>query len=190
MSDTVLIVKASNFAAIKHKTQKRKDPEGTPYINHPLGVAHILTTAGVEDVEVIVSAILHDTVEDTDTTLDEIEAEFGKSIRGIVAEVTDDKNLVKEERKRLQIVHGPHKSSKAKLVKLADKLYNITDLERATPKGWTEERKQQYFLWSAKVVLGLRGSNQIMEDKIDEVLTRNGIEKPKEVKLEENEKKE
>ena len=98
MSDTVLIVKASNFAAIKHKTQKRKDPEGTPYINHPLGVAHILTTAGVEDVEVIVSAILHDTVEDTDTTLDEIEAEFGKSIRGIVAEVTDDKNLAKEER--------------------------------------------------------------------------------------------
>ena len=73
------------------------------------------------------------------------------------------------------------------MVKLADKLYNITDLERATPQGWSDERKMQYFLWSAKVVLGLRGSNQIIEDKIDEVLTRNGIEKPKEVRLDESE---
>ena len=187
MSNLVQIVKAANFAAIKHKNQRRKDPEGNPYINHPLGVAHILTTAKVEDIEVIVGAILHDTVEDTNTTFDEIEAEFGKSVREIVGEVTDDKNLSKEERKRLQIVRAPHKSRKAKLVKLADKLYNITDLERATPQGWSDERKMQYFLWSAKVVLGLRGSNQIIEDKIDEVLTRNGIEKPKEVRLDESE---
>ena len=82
----------------------------------------------------IVGAILHDTVEDTDTSLDEIEAVFGKPVRDIVAEVTDNKDLAKEERKRLQIVHSPHKSPRAKLVKLADKLYNLRDIVRLPPE--------------------------------------------------------
>jgi len=190
MSDIKTIVSAANFAAIKHKDQRRKDPEGTPYINHPLGVANILTNAGVTDTDVIVGAILHDTVEDTDTTLDEIEAEFGASVRRIVDQVSDDKNLAKEERKRLQIVHAPHKTPQAKLVKLADKLYNLRDLERATPQGWSPERKQEYFVWAAKVVLGLRGSNKIIEDQLDEVLIRNGVENPSKIQLVETEIKE
>lgn len=192
MSSSVVaaIVSATNFAAIKHKDQKRKDPEGTPYINHPVGVAYILTKAGIDDVEVIQGAILHDTVEDTDTTLDEIEAEFGKAVRDIVDEVTDDKDLEKMERKRLQIVHAKTASNKAKLVKLADKLYNLRDLERTTPRGWTEERKLEYFFWSAKVILGCRGSNKDIEELLDEVLERNGVKDPKNVELAENEKKE
>lgn len=84
------------------------------------------------------AAILHDTVEDTDTSFDEIEEHFGKTIRDIVAEVTDDKSKPKQERKRLQIVHAKGSSNEAKLVKLADKLYNLRDLERATPDGWTQ----------------------------------------------------
>lgn len=160
MSNTAAILLATtNFAAIKHKDQRRKDPEGTPYINHPVGVADILAQVGVSDVEVLQAALLHDTVEDTDTTLDEIESKFGKSVRDIVDQVTDDKEKEKYERKRLQIVHAPHASLQAKLVKLADKLYNLRDLERAAPLGWSQDRKKEYFVWSAKVILGCRGVN-------------------------------
>jgi len=186
-NDMTRVISAANFAAIKHKTQKRKDPEGTPYINHPLGVAHILTQAGITDSEVIIAAILHDTVEDTDTSLEEVEAEFGKRVRDIVDEVSDDKNLAKEERKRLQIVHAPHKSSQAKLVKLADKLYNLRDLERATPSGWSGQRKQEYFVWAAKVVRGLRGSCDSIEKMLDQIFQRNGVDDPKNIELSENE---
>jgi len=184
MDDMTLLMKTSNFAAIKHKDQRRKDTEGTPYINHPIGVANYLTQAGVQELEVIQAALLHDTVEDTDTTIEEIETVFGKNVASIVAAVTDEKGLEKAERKRLQIVHARHATKQAKLVKLADKLYNIQDLERCLPVGWTEERRLEYFKWAAKVVLVCRGTNQCLEDQIDEVLIRNGISDPKSIKLE------
>lgn len=136
-----LYTKCINFAAIKHRDQRRKDSKETPYINHPIGVAYILTSEGnVTDLDVVIAAILHDTVEDTDTSFDEIENEFGSKIRDIVAEVTDDKSLPKMERKRLQIEHALTASREAKLVKLADKLYNLRDLQKEIPKGWTEVR--------------------------------------------------
>lgn len=140
-SDLIIhsIIKCVNFAAIKHKNQKRKDHDETPYINHPIGVAYILVDeAKIYDEEVILSALLHDTVEDTNTTFDEIEEYFGKNVRNIVEEVTDDKTLDKKERKRLQIVNASKSSYKAKLVKLADKLYNLRDLEKDLPIEWTE----------------------------------------------------
>lgn len=128
-------MKAADFAAKKHRDQRRKDPQQTPYINHPIGVANILINeGGVDDPIVLQAALLHDTVEDTETTLDEIEEHFGPKVRGIVAEVSDDKDLPKEERKRLQVVNAPHKSKEAKLVKLADKLYNLRDLHRVVPE--------------------------------------------------------
>jgi len=189
-STTSFIIKTTNFAAIKHKDQRRKDPENTPYINHPIGVANYLVEAGVDDTDVIQAALLHDTVEDTDTSIQEISDVFGKKVAGIVAEVTDEKGLVKEERKRLQIIHARNASKQAKLVKLADKLYNITDLERALPEKWTEERRKQYFIWAAKVVKGCRGLNTKLEEQIDQVLIRNGVEDPTNITLEENELKE
>lgn len=171
-----IIIKCVNFAAIKHKNQRRKDPEETPYINHPIGVANILISeAKITDSEVIQAALLHDTVEDTDTTLEEIEKAFGSVVQSIVAEVTDDKSLPKATRKDLQIIHAPKSSTQAKLVKLADKLYNLRDLEKSIPKGWTTERVQEYFVWSKKVVDGLRGTNQIMEDSLDEIFTKRFI---------------
>lgn len=81
------------------------------------------------------AALLHDTVEDTDTTLAELEAKFGPIVARIVQEVTDDKSLSKQERKQLQVEHAPHCSHQAKLVKLSDKLYNLRDLNRCTPVG-------------------------------------------------------
>lgn len=140
------------------------------------GVAHILTAeAGITDPIVVQAAILHDTVEDTDTTLAEIEEHFGPAVCGIVAEVTDDKSLGKAERKRLQIEHAASSSHRAKLVKLADKVYNLRDLRRAQPVGWTSERCTEYFAWSRDVVVGLRGSNAAMEQILDELFREAGV---------------
>lgn len=134
-----LFMKCVQFSAHKHKDQRRKDPSSTPYINHPINVATILAVEGnVSNDDVIMAALLHDTVEDTDTTFEEIEELFGPVVCGIVREVTDDKNLEKQERKRLQIVHAATSSHNAKLVKLADKLDNLRDLLINTPRGWTE----------------------------------------------------
>ncbi|XP_077996886.1 guanosine-3',5'-bis(diphosphate) 3'-pyrophosphohydrolase MESH1-like [Glandiceps talaboti] len=170
------LVDCMDFAALKHRDQRRKNPLKTPYINHPIGVARILAKeAGIKDLNILQAALLHDTVEDTDTTFDEIEERFGSKVRKIVAEVTDDKSLPKMERKRLQIEHAPHISREAKLVKLADKLYNLRDLTEIAPEGWTPERIQEYFLWGSKVVNGLRGTNQVMEDELDEIFKEKGV---------------
>jgi len=98
-------------------------------------------------------------------------------VTDVVMEVTDDKQLPKEERKRLQIEHAPHISRRAKLVKLADKLYNLRDLKQITPIGWSETRVQEYFEWAAMVVSGLRGTNKTMEDALDVIFAERGISK-------------
>ncbi|CAM4638213.1 unnamed protein product [Caretta caretta] len=123
-----------------------RTPRGPRTSTTPSGVARILSReAGVTDIAVLQAALLHDTVEDTDTTFSEIEEQFGGEVRRIVEEVTDDKMLPKMERKRLQIERAPHSSRGARLVKLADKLYNLRDLNRSTPAGWSEQRVQEYF---------------------------------------------
>ncbi|XP_055618158.1 guanosine-3',5'-bis(diphosphate) 3'-pyrophosphohydrolase MESH1 [Toxorhynchites rutilus septentrionalis] len=168
--------KCVNFAAIKHRNQRRLDSDKTPYINHPIGVAYILTAeGGVTDFEVIQAAILHDTVEDTDTTLDEIEQNFGLAVRGLVEEVTDDKSLPKAERKRLQIEHASGTTPKAKLVKLADKIYNLRDLQRCKPEGWSDERCREYFAWAKKVCDNLKGTNREMEDILDQIFEQENV---------------
>ena len=104
-------------------------------------------------------------------------AEFLVFVADVVMEVTDDKQLPKEDRKRLQIEHAPHLSRRAKLVKLADKLYNLRDLQRSVPVGWSETRVKEYFEWAAKVVAGLRGTNEALEDKLDATFAERGIQK-------------
>ncbi|XP_053573678.1 guanosine-3',5'-bis(diphosphate) 3'-pyrophosphohydrolase MESH1 [Bombina bombina] len=175
-TDATLLLEAVNFAAEKHKCQRRKDVEKTPYINHPIGVARILShEAGVTDVAVLQAALLHDTVEDTNTSFTEIEEKFGKEVQGIVEEVTDDKTLPKLERKQKQIDHAPHCSYKSKLVKLADKLYNLRDLNRSSPEGWSQQRVQEYFQWASEVVKGLRGTNSALEKELDQLFKDRGI---------------
>lgn len=168
-----LVIKGVNFAAIKHKDQRRKDANRTPYINHPLGVANILIEEGnVYNPAVILAAILHDTVEDTDTTFEEIEKEFGIEICNIVREVTDDNTLPSTERKRLQIVNMAKSSDDAKLVRLADKLYNLRDIERTVPVGWTPERVDEYIKWAKAVISGCRGINSNLEKELDAIFAR------------------
>ncbi|XP_029000594.1 guanosine-3',5'-bis(diphosphate) 3'-pyrophosphohydrolase MESH1 [Betta splendens] len=176
-SEVALLLETVNFAADKHRNQRRKDAEATPYINHPIGVARILShEGGITDINVLQAALLHDTVEDTDTTPAELESKFGPVVARIVQEVTDDKSLPKQERKRQQVVHAPHCSREAKLVKLADKLYNLRDLNRCTPVGWTAERVQEYFIWACEVVKGLKGTNAALEEKLEELLRQRGVQ--------------
>ncbi|XP_057702143.1 guanosine-3',5'-bis(diphosphate) 3'-pyrophosphohydrolase MESH1 [Corythoichthys intestinalis] len=176
-TDAVLLLETANFAAEKHRNQRRKDPEKTPYINHPIGVARILShEAGITDIVVLQAALLHDTLEDTDTKAKELETKFGQVVARIVQEVTDDKSLPKQERKRLQVEHAPHCSHQAKLVKLADKLYNLRDLNRCTPVGWEAERVQQYFVWASNVVKGLKGTNSALEKKLEELFRQRGVQ--------------
>lgn len=169
--DFSLLLKAVKFSAEKHKTQRRKGAEGSPYINHPIDVAETLWhVGGVRDISVIVAAILHDTVEDTETTLLEIEEHFGPVVRSLVQEVTDDKSLPKSERKRLQIEHAPHLSTGAKQIKLADKISNINDVAFAPPTDWPYQRRLDYLTWANNVVAGLRGCNEQLENSFDKVM--------------------
>jgi len=163
-----LLLKALAFAAAKHKDQRRKDVEASPYINHPIALADILCNEGhVTDIEVICAALLHDTVEDTATSPEELEAEFGKTIRDIVVEVTDDKTLPKQERKRRQIDHAADLSDKAKLVKLADKIANLRDVANSPPPDWDLYRRREYFDWARDVIDCLRGVDAGLEAVFD-----------------------
>ncbi|KGC43897.1 HD domain-containing protein [Burkholderia pseudomallei] len=163
------LVAAIAFAADKHRNQRRKDHEASPYINHPIALANVLANeAGVEDERVLIAAVLHDTVEDTETTEQELLRLFGKEVADIVMEVTDDKTLPKAERKRLQVEHATHISRRAKLVKLADKICNLRDVAKSPPADWSLERKQEYFDWAKAVVDGLRGVHPGLETLFDE----------------------
>jgi guanosine-3',5'-bis(diphosphate) 3'-pyrophosphohydrolase len=165
-----LLLKALAFAAHKHRDQRRKDIESSPYINHPIGLAHLLVNeAAVDDHVVLCAAVLHDTIEDTQTTLRELQHEFGKEIAAIVAEVTDDKALPKAERKRLQIEHAAHISHRARLVKLADKICNLRDVVQSPPPDWSLARRQEYFDWAKRVIDALRGTHAGLEAMFDEV---------------------
>jgi GTP diphosphokinase / guanosine-3',5'-bis(diphosphate) 3'-diphosphatase len=170
MNNLAKFIEAASFSARKHVGQRRKGNDAAPYINHPLEVANLLTNVGkVEDFDVLIAAVLHDTVEDTETTAEEIAEKFGGTVCGYVLEVTDDKSLPKAERKQKQIEHAPHLSHGAKLVKLADKISNIRDVLENPPDGWDKERRIEYVNWGKKVVEGLRGANEFLEKHFDEI---------------------
>ncbi|OAO00109.1 phosphohydrolase [Sphingomonadales bacterium EhC05] len=167
-SPVALVVQAALFAAERHRDQRRKNVDATPYINHPLALASVLSIeAQIDDPALIAAALLHDTVEDTQTTIDEIEDHFGSKIAGIVAEVTDDKSLEKEERKRKQVETVSKKSTAAKLIKLADKTSNLRDIASSPPADWPLERRQAYFDWAVEVIDGCRGTHPMLEELFD-----------------------
>ena len=167
---SALLLEAMRFAAWKHRHQRRKDPAGTPYINHPLEVAHILWFEGnIHDDCTLAAAILHDTVEDTETSFHELEQRFGAKISAIVEEVTDDKTLPGEEQKKRQIQTAFSLSREAKCVKLADKISNLRDVYRDPPKGWSRERQIGYYQFSQNVVQGIRGTHALLESLFDDI---------------------
>jgi guanosine-3',5'-bis(diphosphate) 3'-pyrophosphohydrolase len=166
------LLQALQFAAEKHKNQRRKGADASPYINHLIQVAEILWTVGnVRDVSLLVASILHDTLEDTDATPEQIRTQFGEEVLALVIEVTDDRSLPQKERKQLQVETAPHKSPRAKLLKIADKISNVQDVITSPPRDWSLERKQEYLSWTERVVAGLRGVNENLERDYDELLS-------------------
>ncbi len=160
------LLKSLAFAADKHRDQRRKDAEASPYINHCIAVATVLALeGGVTDEELLIAAILHDTVEDTRTTFAELEECFGAAVAALVREVTDDKALPKAERKRLQIANAAGLSARAKQLKIADKICNVRDVSDCPPSDWSTERRHEYLTWAEQVVAGCRGLN----DQLDQV---------------------
>jgi guanosine-3',5'-bis(diphosphate) 3'-pyrophosphohydrolase len=168
-----LFIDALAFAAHKHREQRRKNVSASPYINHPIALAHVLVReGGVTETAVLCAAILHDTVEDTETTFAELELRFGAEIAGIVREVTDDNTLPKFQRKQMQVEHAPSLSHGARLVKLADKICNLRDMADDPPVNWPHERRVEYFEWAKRVIDGLRGTNPALEAVFDAIFMR------------------
>ena len=164
------LLAALHFAADKHRDQRRKGEDSSPYINHPIVVAETLTRYGITDPVTLQAAVLHDTIEDTETTPEELDRHFGREVRDVVMEVTDDKSLPKPERKEVQVRQAPELSHRAKLVRIADKISNVHDVLHAPPADWTVDWRVSYIDWTERVVEGCRGAHQELEACYDEIL--------------------
>lgn len=176
--ETGLLIKAVNLSANRHRSQRRKDKEGSAYVNHPVQVMELLwQVGGVRDSEVLIAALLHDTIEDTvkpnskgkELLEQEIRDLFGQSVLDLVLEVTDDKRLNKDERKLHQEKHAQFLSPRAKLIKLADKTCNVRDIAEHPPQFWCSGRKVEYLDWAESVVKNMGSVNQAMEDNFHKI---------------------
>lgn len=166
-----LVLQAAHFAADKHRDQRRKGVRNTPYINHPLEVAERLArVADIEDPGILAAAILHDTIEDTETSEAELRALFGAKIASLVSELSDDKGLSWQERKRLEIEHAAEISDIAKLIKLSDKTSNVADTVSNPPGEWTLSRRRDYLEFARLVAEGCRGVSKALDDEFARVL--------------------
>ena len=165
------VLTATRFAAEKHARQRRKGIAAEPYINHLIEVAQLVSSALMEsDTDLVIAALLHDTVEDAGVTVEELTERFGSDVAGLVSEVTDDKSLPKEERKLLQAVNAPKKSPRAQTIKLADKISNLRSILSSPPADWTEQRKAEYFHWAKQVVDGLTAPNPALKTEFEKTL--------------------
>jgi GTP diphosphokinase / guanosine-3',5'-bis(diphosphate) 3'-diphosphatase len=160
------ILKAARFASIKHVKQKRKGSAAEPYLNHLIEVAELVSSAMRRlDEDLICAALLHDVLEDTPTTEQELARAFGPEVAAVVAEVTDDKSLDKAERKRRQIAHAPHLSVRAQTIKIADKISNLRAIVETPPADWSIERKREYFQWARQVVDACPAPNDVLKSE-------------------------
>ena len=162
------VLKAAHFAAQKHAGQRRKGTAAEPYINHLLEVAELVSSALAEpDIDLVIAALLHDTVEDTGVTKEVLVEAFGSDVADLVMEVTDEKSLPKAERKRLQIVQASQISVRAQAIKLADKISNLRGILASPPADWSGERKREYFEWAKQVVDCLSAPNQMLKAEFE-----------------------
>jgi guanosine-3',5'-bis(diphosphate) 3'-pyrophosphohydrolase len=162
------ILDAAKFASEKHAAQKRKGVAAEPYVNHLIEVAQLVASSSGElDVKMVMAAFLHDTIEDTGTTAEELEQAFGSDVTSLVLELTDDKSLPNQVRKELQVKETPHKSARAQVVKLADKISNLRSLLTSPPADWSTERKREYFDWGRRVVNAMPAPNPVLKAEFD-----------------------
>jgi (p)ppGpp synthase/HD superfamily hydrolase len=164
------ILAAARFAAEKHAAQKRKGSAAEPYINHLIEVAELVAAAGpILDTNLVTAAFLHDTIEDTGVTAQELEQRFGSDVAALVLEATDDKSLPKHRRKALQVENARNKSKRAQVLKLADKISNLRSLLASPPADWDRERKQEYCEWARRVVSGFTSPNPLLMAEFERV---------------------
>jgi (p)ppGpp synthase/HD superfamily hydrolase len=169
VNEILLLTQAWNFSAQRHANQKRKGEAQEPYVNHLAEVAELVAMATKgQDANLVAAAVLHDTVEDTNTLPSELVSTFNVDVADLVGEVTDDKKLEKAERKKLQVEHAHSKSDRAKLIKLADKTSNLRALVKSPPVDWGVQRRREYLDWALEVAKGLRGVNTWLEAQFDE----------------------
>ncbi len=145
---------ALNFAALRHSNQRRKGRAGAPYVNHLIEVAHILANHGVDDLDLLCAALLHDAVEDAGVTAAEIRSRFGERVMHLVLAVTDNDSDPLWQRKLHQIERAPTLSPEAQNLRIADKISNLRGILTSPPENWSIERKLAYFGWADKVVDG------------------------------------
>jgi (p)ppGpp synthase/HD superfamily hydrolase len=167
------VLSAAMFAAHKHSAQRRKGAAAEPYVNHLIEVAEMVSSTNEQpDTELVIAALLHDSIEDAGVTKEDLTERFGADVTRLVEEVTDDKSLPKAERKRLQIVNAPKKSVRAQAIKLADKISNLRAILSSPPVDWTERRKTEYFDWAKQVVDGLTTPNPMLKAEFDSLINR------------------
>lgn len=167
----VALARAYHFAAVRHVAQRRKGDAAEPYMNHLTEVAELVAEAtDGADLPVLIAAVLHDTLEDTDTSYTELARLFGPAVADLVREVTDDKTLPKQRRKDLQIHHAAAASSGAKVIKMADKIANLRSLATSPPADWDAQRIAAYGQWAARVVEHCREANPRLAEQFDAAL--------------------
>ena len=167
------ILSAARFAAEKHAGQRRKGDAAEPYVNHLLEVAELVAMALPEpDTDLLIAALLHDSIEDVGVTAEDLAARFGADVAELVSEVTDDKSLPKHERKRLQVENAPKKSVRAQTIKLADKISNLRSMLSSPPADWDFKRKREYFIWARRVVDGLAAPNPVLKAEFERTFSK------------------
>ena len=167
------ILSAARFAAEKHAGQRRKGDAAEPYVNHLIEVAELVAMALREpDTNLVIAALLHDSIEDADVTADDLASRYGADVASLVSEVTDDKSLPKQERKRLQVEHAAKKTPRAQTIKLADKISNLRSMLSSPPAGWDFERRREYFVWARRVVDGLTAPNPMLKAEFESTFSK------------------
>src|SRR5215470_8226682 len=159
-----LVSEAAELAACRHSGMARKGRGNEPYINHLAEVANLLATAtDGADAELVAAGWLHDTIEDTDTTREELAEKFSDRVASLVVECTDDMSLPKAERRRRQVIDSPKKSAGAKMIKIADKISNIGARIHVDPSAEERDDLVDYTDWAEQVVAGCRGGNAFLD---------------------------
>jgi len=167
------ILSAALFAAEKHAGQRRKGDAAEPYVNHLIEVAALVAMALPEpDTNVVIAALLHDSIEDAGVTAEDLALRFGADVADLVSEVTDDKSLPKQERKRLQVENAPKKTPRAQMIKLADKISNLRSMLSSPPANWDFERKKEYFTWARRVVDGLTAPDPMLKAEFERTVSK------------------
>lgn len=165
----VAVLRAADAAARWHVHQRRKGAAEEPYVNHLLEVAMLVAEAtNGQDPDLVIAALLHDAIEDQEVPRSVIAEMFGEQVTALIEEVTDDKTVEKQERKRRQVETAARKSQRAKILKLADKTSNLNAVAASPPPDWTVKRRLEYVRWAREVAAGLKGVSSWLEEEFEQ----------------------